>query len=227
MNESRFDPPFCFICDHGFTILVAAALLSAAAYFTRDFWLPPTPTATALTAFAPTPTSPAVATSTRVIATPVATSASPTRSSTTQSPLKLQGYTNSSGKYALNYPSTWAGTETGTDAVFALPNRATALIHVEPALEDQTLEEFVSSSNEFPPRKILETRAISLDNVPAICQKFAEPGETTLRAMSCLALKNNQRYVLSLIKLNAVSASQQAESLIEFENLLNSFFFVP
>lgn len=227
MNESRFDPSACFICDHGLSILVATAALGVAAYFTRDFWLPPTPTAAALTAVAPTPTSPVVATSTRVIATPVATSASPTRGSTTQSPPKLQGYTNSSGKYALNYPSTWIGTETGTDAVFALPNGASALIHVESALEGQTLAEFASSSNEFPPRKILETRAISLNNVSAICQKFAEPNETALRAMSCLALKNNQRYVLSLIKLNTVSTSEQAESLNEFENLLNSFFFVP
>lgn len=55
MNESRFDSSACFICDHGLTILVAAAALGVAAYFTRNFWLPPTPTtAAAITAVAPT-----------------------------------------------------------------------------------------------------------------------------------------------------------------------------
>lgn len=212
MREEWWERPVCFICNYWWALLLAI-VLALAAYFTRGYWL-------STFASSPTPVPlPSVLPTSAVIATETPGTPAPT-----ETPV-LYGYTNLISGYAFNYPATWVGTETLGDVVFALPSGASVMVHAEPAVPGENLEAFVAEVNEFPPHNILMEYHTTLNGESAKCRQLAQLGQTRLFSISCLSLHNERRFFIIIMEMDTLSADQLEKSKVEFDALLESFFF--
>ena len=104
MYKKWWDTPVCWLCDYGWILLLALALLLTA-WFARSYWLP---------ILGVTPTS-----------TPVPTITSASATATVIPTSELYGYVNNDGEYAFNNPAQWKGRAAGRDASVQLRNNAT------------------------------------------------------------------------------------------------------
>jgi len=201
----------CFLCDYGWILLICLIVALALA-LTSDYWLPWFGETPAI----PTPISITQSESTAVQS-PL-TSSSPT-------PVGLFGYINSSGGYAFDYPGSWQGLETGTDAHFQLPNGAKVQIAVRDAIPSDTLQTIAEDSGPI----VLAQADISntiVGGEPAL-KSDCRNGDNVVISRTYYVIHNGRIYYFSLFSsLDKPLPSNFTETLNEFDQMVSSLYFL-
>lgn len=202
MYKKWSDAPVCWLCDYGWMLLLALALLLTG-WFARGYWLPilgVTPTST------PAPT-----------ITPASATVTPT--------LDLYGYTNASGGYAFNYPTTWQGLESETDAHFLLPDDAKVQITIRTALLEDTLQTIVADAGPWllPQSKISDA---TVGGEAALKEDFLN-AENVVTGRAYHVIHNGKIYFIALFSSPELPLPPSfPETLTQFDQVVSSFYFI-
>jgi len=215
MYKRWSDTPVCWLCDYGWTLLLALALLLTG-YLTRGYWLPllgvtpPAPTPTAL----PVPTSTPAQTITPASATATVTPTS-----------EFYGYVNDEGGYAFNYPAQWKGKAAGTDAYFQLPNNAKLEIVVRALQAGETLESLADDTGPLTIPKSNLTN-LTVGGEPAL-QYDVLDARSEIVTRTYQVLHTGRAYYLTLFAPLEAGTVSFSQSLEQFDQLMLDFQFLP
>lgn len=230
MQEEWWERTVCWVCDHWWALLLLL-MLPLVLYVSRPLWLPPlsgTPEPPPFPSPPPVPTLAAgVTMSPFPFSTPVSTLTARTTMipSPSSTPVPKQGYVNLLGGYALNYPATWKGIETGTDAHFKLPNGSSVQIAVISMEPGQTISDFLAETGPIP-LDVRKAQAI-VANEPAIKHELLQAGD--LIGIVYSVAHNLRLYHLALYAAESGQPLDNFEqSVQEFNEMVNSFsWLVP
>ena len=204
MNRKWWEHPACFLCDYGWMLLLALALLLTG-YFTRGYWLPilgVTPTST------PAPT------------------ITPTSATVTVTPTsEFYGYVNEEGGYAFNYPAQWQGKASGTDAYFQLPNNAKLEIIVRALQAGETLESLADDTGPLTIPKSNFTN-LTVGGEPALRYDVLD-AKSEVVARTYRVLYAGRVYYLTLFAPLEAGTVPFSQSLEQFDQLMLDFQFLP
>ena len=204
MYKKWSDTPVCWLCDYGWTLLLALALLLTG-WFTRGYW-PPILGVMPASTLAPSIT-PASATA---IVTPTS---------------ELYGYVNDEGGYAFNYPAEWKGEASGTDAYFQLPNNAKLEIIVRDLQAGETFEPLADDTGPLTIPKSNLTNLTIVGESSIRYDVLDERSEIVARAYQ--VLHGGRVYYLTLFALLETGTASFSQSLEQFDQLMLDFQFSP
>lgn len=234
MRDSQLDRQMCFVCDYGLWILLVTLAVGAAAYLSRDYWLPTVP-ATAPTAVAPASTSSLTPTSVASTSIPISTQATTVASTTaiaavtpTFTPpasIQTQIYINTAGGYSLIYQTHWRGEQVDSDAKFILTDGSKIEVRVRVVPDGTTLRSLTQDSGPIPTpnSKITDT---TVTNQPTIQEDLLNSqGKVTARLY--YILRGNKVYTLSIFSNpEGPLTTSFIDTLAQFENVVKSFKFI-
>jgi hypothetical protein len=226
MKEEWWEGPVCYLCDYWWALLLGL-ILALAAYFSREYWLPifglsPELEDVPAVTVSPVTEIPTAASQTPTMIPTVGLTASPTAT-----PGSLAGYTNTSGKYAFNYPTAWEGIELEADAQFETPEGGVVYVHVEPRPQGETPAELSEASMEGLPYDVLESNETTVAGYPTLCQQMAYADEDQAIALTCYLIAEPQGYVLSLAYLDELTIEESQYVQAQFMDLVASFVIQP
>ncbi len=196
MYKKWWDTPVCWLCDYGWAVLFALALIFAV-YFTRAYWVP-------LIGIEDTP--------------PIFT--------VTPENASIIRFTEPKGKYALSYPANWVVENLGNQTQqWSLPDGVVMSVHSESAVSGDTLETYSQEVVTRLPYDVMSQSQTVIGEQPAIRQEIAYPGETTRVALGYLVLYDGKKYQIALAGLENIQASDQERFIQEFEKTMTTFQF--
>ncbi len=132
------------------------------------------------------------------------------------------GYSNLLGRYALNYPSDWQGTEDSSNLQFQLSEGAMIYVYVD----DQTIDYSVFKANSELFSVIVNEVNTEIGGVSAQCVELSQPESQTISAIACFIPKNGKGYIISAAELDGLSDADRKIVQREFMDLLLSFRFM-
>jgi hypothetical protein len=228
MNEDWWERPVCWLCDFWWVLLLLLVLL-ATALFTRHIWLPwlglsnprsasPIPSPPATPVFASTPET-LMVTSTPIPA--AVTQATETATVATEA----YGYVNEEGGYALSYPSTWKGIETGANVQFELPDGSNVQITVTSVEPNQTLTSILEIPGPIPTPPGTTTQT-EVAGERAIRREIYADGN--LAGVVYSLLHHFRLYHLALYAPDRKDLPQDfSQSIQDFEQMVRTFSWLP
>lgn len=204
MYKKWWDTPVCWLCDYGWMLLLALALLLTV-WLARGYWLP---------ILGVMPVSPPAPTIT------------PASATATAAPLQdLYGYVNKDGGYAFNYPTQWIGSAAGADANFQLPDNAKLEIIVRALQAGGTLETLADDTGPLTIPKSNLTN-LMVGGEPAFQYDVLDESSEII-ARTYRVLHAGRVYDLSLFAPLEAGAGSFSQSLQQFDQLMLDFQFLP